>query len=77
MTTDNFLSKVNALNGVYASKQREDHRMLIYIYKTCTRMCFAEIFIKKRALNFFCRPQSTEVAEDVLQELFRLICDYQ
>lgn len=77
MTTDNFISKVNALNGIYASKQREDHRMLIYIYKTCTHMCFAEILVKERVLNFFCRPQSTEVAEDVLQELFGLICDYQ
>ena len=54
MTTDNFISKVNALNGVYA-----------------------EILVKERVLNFFCRPQSTEVAEDVLRELFRLICDYQ
>ncbi len=51
--------------------------MLIYIYKTCTHMCFAEILVKERVLNFFCRPQSTEVAEDVLQELFGLICDYQ
>lgn len=77
MTTDDFISKVNALNGVYASKHREGHRMLIDIFETCDDMCFAEIFVKERVLNFFCRPQSTEVAEDVLQELFRLICDYQ
>ena len=77
MTTDNFISKVNALNGVYASKHREGHRMLIDIFKMCDDMCFAEIFVKRRALNFFFRPQSTEVAEDVSQELFRLICDYQ
>ncbi|MBB1080222.1 hypothetical protein H5S09_02775 [Limosilactobacillus sp. STM2_1] len=77
MTTDDFISKVNDLNGVYASKQREDHRMLINIFKTCNHMCFAEVLVKERVLNLFCRPQSTEVAEDVLQELFRLICDYQ
>lgn len=77
MTTDDFISKVNALNGVYASKQREDHRMLINIFKTCNHMCFAEALVKERVLNLFCRPQSTEVAEDVFQELFRLIYEYQ
>lgn len=77
MTTDNFISKVNALNGIYASKQREDHRMLIYIYKTCTHMCFAEIFVKRRILNMFFLPQLTEVAEGVSRELLRLIADYQ
>ena len=77
MTTDDFISKVNALNGVYASKHREGHRMLIDIFKTCDDMCFAEIFVKRRILNMFFLPQLTEVAEDVSRELLRLIADYQ
>lgn len=77
MTTDDFIGKVNDLDGVYASKHREGHRMLIDIFKTCDDMCFAEIFVKKRILNMFFLPQPTEVAEDVSRELLRLIANYQ
>lgn len=77
MTTDDFIGKVNDLDGVYASKHREGHRMLIDIFETCNDMCFAEIFVKRRILNMFFLPQLTEVAEDVSRELLRLIADYQ
>lgn len=61
MTTDDFISKVNALNGVHASKHREGHRMLIDIFKTCDDMCFAEIFVKRRILNMFFLPDRKSV----------------
>lgn len=77
MKTDDFISKVNALKGVYARKHREDHRVLIEVFKTCDDMNFAEIFVKRRILNMFFLPQPTEVAEDVSRELLRLIADYQ
>lgn len=77
MTTDNFISRVNSLDGVYASKHREAHRMLIDVFQACNDMCFAEVFVKRRILNFFTLPQPTEVEEDVSRELLRLIADYQ
>ena len=77
MTTNDFIGKVNNLDGVYASKHREGHRMLIDIFETCDDMCFAEIFVKRRILNLFILPQPTEAAEDVSRELLRLITDYQ
>lgn len=77
MTTDDFIGKVNDLDGVYARKHREGRRMLIEIFKACDDMTFAEIFVKRRILNLFILPQPTEVVEDVSRELLRLIADYQ
>ena len=77
MTTDDFIGKVNDLDGVYTRKHREGRRMLIEIFKACDDMNFAEIFVKRRILNLFILPQPTEVVEDVSRELLRLIADYQ
>lgn len=77
MKTNDFISRLNALDGVYAHEHREGRRMLIEIFKSCNDMNFAEIFVKRRILNMFFLPQPTEVAEDVSRELLRLIADYQ
>lgn len=77
MTTNDFISKANALEGVRACTHLEGHRMLIDIFETFNNTCFAEIFVKRRILNFFFLPQPTEVAEDVSRKLLRLIHDYQ
>lgn len=77
MKTDDFISKVNALDGIYAREHREGRRLLIEVFKACDDMNFAEIFVKRRILNMFFLPQPTEVAEDVSRELLRLIADYQ
>lgn len=77
MKTNDFINRVNTLDGVYARKHREGRRMLIDVFQACNDMCFAEVFVKRRILNFFTLPQPTEVEEDVSRELLRLIADYQ
>lgn len=82
MTTNDFISKANALDGIYAVKHREGKRWLIEIFQRhhddmSIDMSFAELFVERRILNFFVLPQPTEVAEDVSRELLRLIADYQ
>lgn len=59
MTTNDFISKANALNGIYAVKHREGKRWLIEIFQRhhddmSIDMSFAELFVERRILNFLC-----------------------